>query len=121
MMKNNILNIESTSTTPEIHIDYEKGYMKISGKSLLDDVADFYYPITQRVKVIPNLVLDVDIEYLNSSSVFHLMVMITTELKLSSVTWYHHKDDEDIQETGINIQEIIEVENLGIEFNVIEK
>ncbi len=117
-MSENILKISSTVNTPEIFIDYDEKYAKFVGRSIPEDAYDFYFIITQKLKSVSDLTLDVDLEFLNSASLRFITYAITTELNLKMVTWYYLENDEDIKEKGKLIKDIMNKEHPTIIFDV---
>ena len=117
-MSENTLRISSTNMTPEVFIDYDEKYAKIVGRSIPEDAYDFYYIITQKLKSVSDLVLEVELEFLNSASMRFLTFAITSELNLKKVTWYYIEGDEDIEESGRLIKDIMNKENPDIDFEV---
>jgi hypothetical protein len=120
-MNNNIIRISPTNFTPEIIIDYDNHFVKFKGKSIPEDAYEFYYTITQKIKNITNLTLEVEFEYLNSASLRFLTFAINSELKLKKVIWYYNEEDFDIEEKGNLIKEIMNEQQPKVEFNVIKK
>lgn len=120
-MKENTVKIASTNFTPSIIIDYNKNYVKMEGRSIPEDAYDFYFIITQKLKSISDLTLEVDFEYMNSGSLRFLTIAIVSELNIKKVIWHHVKDDEDIEEKGKLIKEIMNKEQPKVEFILIEK
>jgi len=117
-MSENTLTISSTNMTPEIFIDYDEKYAKFVGRSIPEDAYDFYHIITQKLKSVSDLVLDIELEYLNSASLRFLTFSITSELNLKEVTWYYVEGDVDIEEKGRLIKDIMNKENPQVVFEV---
>jgi len=119
-MSENILIIKSTNITPEISVDYDEKYAKFEGKSIPEDAYDFYFNITQKLKNVSDLTLEIYFEYLNSASLRFITFSISSELNLKKVIWKYDKDDSDIEEKGRLIKDIMNKENPNVEFDVIE-
>jgi len=110
-MSENVLRISSTNFTPDIYIDYDEKFAKFVGKSIPDDAYDFYFTVTQKLKNVCDLSLEIDFEYLNSASLRFLIFAISSELNLKSVVWYHEDGDSDIEEKGRLIKDIMNKEH----------
>jgi len=119
-MNENIFKIESTNFTPNVEINYDEKYARIDGRSIPEDAYDFYFVITQKLKNVSDLVLDIELEYLNSASLRFINFAITSELNLKCVNWYYVKDDVDIEEKGRLIKDVMNKENPEVAFEMIE-
>ena len=112
--------IEGTDDTPEIVLDKENNIFKFSGKSLPEDVKEFYLPIiewlddysndpNEKTKVVFKM------EYFNSSSSKRIVDILTKfeEMKDKgfdiSVDWYYQDDDEDMQDAGEAFASIVDL------------
>jgi len=84
-MSENVLRISPTNFTPNIYIDYDEKFAKFVGKSIPEDAYDFYFIITQKLKSVSDLSLELDFEYLNSASLRFLTFAISSEFNLKSV------------------------------------
>jgi len=113
------LRISSSKNSPEIILD-PAGIIKIRGRSIHENVAEFFEPvdawITEYVKN-PAEVTSVDmaLEYFNSASA---KVFITLLQKITLVTlrhrrfifnWYYQEGDEDILERGEYFKVVLDV------------
>ncbi len=117
---------EGSAETPEIVLDKNTGQFIFSGKSLPENVKDFYKPILKWVEEYiqePNreTVLVIDLEYFNSSSskiIINIVELFAQIPKNNTgkliVNWYYNEDDEDIFEAGQSFSEIA-----GVPFNLI--
>lgn len=112
--------IEPTDDTPGIILDKEKNVFKFSGKSLPEDVAEFYNPILDWLMEYskdPNQETEVEfrMEYFNSASSKQILDILTifeeihNNGKKVNVKWYFQEDDEDMEEAGESYDEIIDV------------
>jgi hypothetical protein len=119
-MSDNTLRISSSNLTPEILIDYDDKFVSIVGKSVPEDAYDFYFTITQKLKNIKNLELDIYFEYLNSASLRFITFALSSELDIDKVTWKYEKDDVDIEEKGKLIKDIMNKEHPDVDFQVVE-
>lgn len=112
--------LEGAEDVPQICLDKEKGEFELTGKSLPEDVIEFYSPIfkwcEEYVKD-PNPVTDIKmkISYYNSASQRAIneffTVMKKAELRNSKVTvqWYYDVDDEEMLESGEEFADITQL------------
>ena len=122
-----VLNVSETEITPRIELDKEKGIFLIEGKSLPEDVKDFYNPVIEwfeEYKTIPNddthIVLD--FEYFNTASSKMILILLSKlrEVQKSgkrvNVTWKFPQYDVELEEAGEEFSEL-----LNIPFNFVPK
>lgn len=111
---------ESTEETPSVILDKEKGTFDISGKSFMEDVQEYYEPIISWLKEYrqnpnPETVFNFEVEYINTaSSKMFLDVLIELENihrdgNKVQVIWKYREDDEDMESTGYEFQEMFDV------------
>ncbi|WP_027000568.1 DUF1987 domain-containing protein [Eisenibacter elegans] len=111
-----VINSEGTEDTPKIILDKNNGIFEISGRSLPEDAAEFYDPVLQWLGEYgsspnPETVFIFKLEYFNTAS-SKLILDILSKLEGitgTSVLWYYHEDDEDMQEAGTEFSELVEV------------
>ena len=114
------LRIEQTDDSPEVILDQEGNIFEISGKSLPEDVVQFFQPILDwldeyRKKPKPYTRFDFKLSYFNtaSSKLILDILMILEEMKEEGkgvlVKWISLASDEDMQEAGREYQEMIDV------------
>jgi len=72
-------------------------------------------------KPAPQTAFDIQLEYFNTSSSKCLVEIFRRLEKINSqnivINWYYEEDDEDMQESGEDFKEIIDIE---IKLNVLE-
>lgn len=117
----NIYNLPKTSKTPEIFIDFDNKIITMKGRCIIEDAHTFFVNLIERIKNIDDLTYIFDLEYINSSSLKHIISMLKDYLKLYQVEWCYQEDDFDIQEKGLDIKYIIEELNPNIKFILTEK
>jgi hypothetical protein len=121
-MENLIL--KATDDTPEIIFDKKKGVFKITGKSLPEDVIEFYTPIFSWLEQYagnPNdeTLFQVQVSYFNSASqralneIFSILARIPVKGKKVEVEWYYNEDDDEMKETG---KEYADITNLPFHY-----
>ncbi len=111
-----ILNLEGTEDTPKIILDQTNGIFEISGRSLPEDTAEFYKPVLEWLDAYagspkPKTTFTFKLEYFNTAS-SKLILDILSKLESISgttVSWYFHEDDEDMEEAGTEFSELVEV------------
>ncbi len=111
-----IINLEGTEDTPKIILDHTNGIYEISGRSLPEDTAEFYKPVLEWLEAYsaspkPKTVFTFKLEYFNTAS-SKLILDILSKLESipgTTVSWYFHEDDEDMEEAGTEFSELVEV------------
>lgn len=112
------LYLEESIETPKVILDKGEGIFTFEGKSLPEDVKEFYRPILEWFDdyiLEPNSETEINIkfEYFNTSSSKMILVLmkklIDAKKKGSNVTinWHYPYDDEEIFEAGEEYAEII--------------
>lgn len=112
--------IKGTDDTPEIIFNKDEGVFSITGKSLPEDVIEFYTPVfswLEKYVADPLEVTNftVKIVYFNSASqralneIFTILCRLGMKDKQVEVVWYFHQDDEEIQEAGEEYAEITQI------------
>lgn len=100
---------EPKEDTPKVIFDKQKGIFELTGKSLPENVVDFYQPLydwlEQYIKE-PNeeTIIKLQIDYFNSAS--HkainqlLEILALIQVKKVLVRWHYLQEDEDMLESG---------------------
>jgi len=109
----NDLIIESTNNTPAINF-FADGRMNIKGRSLPENVKNFYSPLIEwassvNIQVIK---LDINLEYINSSSAKKILEFLqvldaNNNIKEITVNWFFEQEDEDVLECGQIFEEFL--------------
>jgi len=116
--------IPASEDTPEIEFDKASGVLKISGKSLPEDVIEFYSPVfswLEQYAADPNEETKVHVKvlYFNSASqralneIFAILSRVGVKGKKVEIEWYYHEDDDEMKETG---QEFADITSLKFQF-----
>lgn len=114
------IKIKETEDTPKVVFDPDNDFFEISGRSLPEDVANFYDPLLNWLEEYaesPNeeTIIDFKLEYFNTASSKALLDIL---MKLEAiyengskvlVKWYYPEDDEDMQEAGEEYSEIVDI------------
>ena len=113
------LRIAPTKNTPEVILNPE-GIIRIIGRSIHENVTDFFGPIedwvTEYIEVPAEVTcVDMNLEYFNSASAkifIHLLQKITyvsLKHKKFIFNWYYEDGDEDILERGEYFSSVLDV------------
>ncbi len=113
------LRIAPTKTSPEIILNPD-GIVKIRGRSIHENVTDFFTPVEDWISgyiLVPAEVtcVDLNLEYFNSASakvLIHLLQKITyvsLKHKKFIINWYYEDGDEDIYERGEYFASVLDV------------
>jgi hypothetical protein len=103
--------ILATDESPQIIFDPSRGMLDISGKSLPENINEFYDPLEQAVVKYtqspqPITAINFDLMYLNSSSTKRILTIIKYFEDLHAkgfkvvFNWYHSEFDEDMKDEG---------------------
>lgn len=115
-----VLSIKGTQETPEVLLDKEQGIFVIKGKSLPEDVKEFYNPILRWFEDYlqnPNkqTVLKVKMDYFNTASskmileIFESLQELFDKGNDVSIEWYYMADDEDMEDAGQDYSDLVKI------------
>jgi hypothetical protein len=113
------LRISPTKNTPEIILNPE-GIIRIKGRSIHENVADFFEPVEDWISTyitVPADITSVDLnlEYFNSASakvfihILQKITYVTLKHKKFILNWYYEDGDDDILERGEYFASILDV------------
>ena len=112
--------MKGTSETPGVLLDGMNGTFEISGRALVTDARTFFKPAIEWLQEYskaprPITRLTIKLEYLNNESSKVILDILTVLEKINgaSVHWYFKEDDEDMEEAG---EELAELVNIPFEF-----
>ncbi len=116
----NTLRIESTDDSPQVILDKENSVFEISGKSLPENVVEFYRPVMDWLQEYrkdpgPKTGLTLKLIYFNTASSKMILdiLMVLEEMAEAghevTVRWMSLKSDEDMQEAGKEYEEMVDV------------
>ncbi|HUW07870.1 MAG TPA: DUF1987 domain-containing protein [Williamwhitmania sp.] len=123
------LEVAETITTPAISFNSSTGRLFINGKSIPENVFDFYTPVLSWIDEYsstpnPQTVLELKLEYFNTSSskrIFDIMKrmekLAMSDLSKVTIIWYYEEDDEDIYFAGNDYKAIL---NQKVDFRMVE-
>jgi len=114
------LRIEHTDDSPEVILKPAEGLLAISGKSLPEDVVDFYQPVLDwlaeyRKNPSESTILQLKLHYFNTASsklildILMILEEMAEEGRKVLVKWLSLESDEDMQEAGQEYEEMVEV------------
>ena len=114
------LRIEQTDDSPSVVLDRETNQFEIAGKSLPEDVVDFYQPVLDwldlyRSEPNPKTEFNIKLIYFNtaSSKLILDILMVLEEMVEEGhavvIKWLSLDSDEDMQEAGREYEEMIDV------------
>jgi len=100
------INRNATNITPAVTFA-ENSKLLIKGRSIAEDVLKFYQPLIDWAGKlnISSLTVDINLEYVNSSSskkLFSLLKVLDTNTSIKDLTinWFYEEGDEDSLEKG---------------------
>jgi len=126
------LNIKGTPETPEVLFDPASNRFELSGKSLPEDVKEFYNPLLKWLKSYadspnPSTTLKIKMDYFNTASskmileLFEVLNEMHEAGKSVLIEWYYQEDDEDMQDAGADYADMLEVPFKMISFQSVSK
>jgi len=112
--------LEGSAKTPTVNFDGENGVMELRGRSIPENSIDFYKPLNEWIENYgnspkPNTVVDIKLEYFNTSSskcildLFKQLEKLNSKGTVVNVNWYFEEDDEDMEEAGEDYDAIIDL------------
>lgn len=112
--------LEGTNKTPQLDFNANEGRFLIAGRSIPENSIEFYKPLFEWLdnyvsQAKSNTILDVKLEYFNTSSskclveIFRKLEALQQKNDNVLINWFYEEDDEDMQESGEDFQEIIDV------------
>ena len=113
------LKLSATKSSPEIILN-PSGFIKIKGRSIHENIIDFFKPVeewvNEYIKIPADVTcLDISLEYFNSASaklLIHLFQKIShVQLKNKKfiINWYYEEGDEDILERGEYFSSVLKI------------
>lgn len=110
------LRIEGSDDTPVVILNKDKEVFEISGRSLPEDVLQFYEPVMEWINVYakdpnPITAFTFKLDYFNTASSKVLLDMLNRlkEIKGALIVWYYYADDEEILEAGKEFSEQVDI------------
>lgn len=110
------LHIVGTDDTPVVTLDKGKEVFEISGRSLPEDVLQFYEPVFEWIKAYskePNSVTTFafKLDYFNTASSKVLLDLLNRlkDIKGAKIVWHYYEDDEEILDAGKEFAEQVDI------------
>ena len=111
--------VEATKMTPQIILDVQNQTFSMTGNSRPENPMQFYKPMFDWLNAyIPTasdkLVFEVKMDYFNTSTskilldLFELFEKLATSKDIH-VIWYYQSDDEEMQEAGEELLDLVEL------------
>jgi hypothetical protein len=109
--------IKGNPNTPTIHLNPQKGILKIEGRSFPPEPKLFYTSLEEIIKYkewkLP-MNIQINLDYIETISSRYLLAFLKDLVKnysVNSIEWIFEEDDEDIQELGNLYAKILHVSN----------
>lgn len=114
-----IIKIDKTNISPDIIFDLNMNVINITGRLILENAISYFIDITDHLELFDdnNITLNIDVDYINSSSLSQLLKMIRNHPKIIIINWYYPEHDYDSRKTGEIFQKML----TNIEINIIVK
>lgn len=114
------LRIEPADDTPKVILDKENRQFEISGKSMPEDVVEFYQPVLDwlngyKKDPLDHTIFNVKLIYFNTASSKLLLdlLLLLEEIKNDggsvTVRWHSLKTDEDMKEAGEEYADMVDL------------
>ena len=118
------ISFQGNSSTPTVNLDFEKGLIEISGRSIPENALAFYKPIFEWIKEYQSkpqkkTIINLGIEYFNTSSSKAILQILNIFEQMQKdgfdivLNWLYK--DEDILEIGEDYQMLVH-----LHFNMIK-
>ena len=115
-----VLRIDPRDDSPLVVMDKDKGLFEISGKSLPEDVIDFYQPVLDWIKSynqdpLPKTIFSFKMVYFNTASSKLILDILMNLEDLAEkghdvlIKWHSLANDEDMQEAGVEYAEMVDL------------
>jgi hypothetical protein len=115
----NELRIPATKNSPEVILSPE-GMIRIKGRSIHENMFDFFKPVEEWVNEYIKMpadvtCIDMNLEYFNSASaklliqLFQKVSRVQLKNKKYIVNWYYEEGDEDILERGEYFSSVLKI------------
>ena len=121
IMSENVYYSARTRNFPEIFIDYENNVFKITGRCIMEDAHSFYVDLMERLSTMNDFKIIIELEYLNSSSLRHLIFLLASDLPISEIQWQYQEEDFDVEEKAEDVKHVVLQRKPNVIFNIIEK
>lgn len=123
-----IYRVDATQETPAVLLDKDKEILVLAGRSLPENVNDFYEPVLQWFREymqspLPKTVVNLKLEYFSTATsklLYDLMLQLE-ELQHKKykvvIKWHYPEGDEDIYQAGKEYAEMLDIPFQFQEYN----
>jgi hypothetical protein len=111
--------VEATKMTPQIELDPDKKVFSLTGNSRPENPMQFYKPMFEWLNAFfeetsEKMIFEVKMDYFNTSTSKILLDLFElfekfAESKDIHVIWYYQSDDEEMQEAGEELLDLVEL------------
>lgn len=114
--------IKASFNSPSVNFNAKKNQLTIKGRSIPENVADFYNPLEHWLNDYlatnpEKITFEVNLDYLNTHSSGRLLLLMKRIAKHRVnhkntevlITWFHEEDDDDMRELGEQIDSILKL------------
>jgi hypothetical protein len=111
--------VEATKMTPQIELDPDKKVFSLTGNSRPENPMQFYKPMFEWLNAFfeetsEKMIFEVKMDYFNTSTSKILLDLFElfekfAESKDLHVIWYYQSDDEEMQEAGEELLDLVEI------------
>jgi hypothetical protein len=120
------LHIQATENTPEIRLDFLKGELSITGRSIIKECLNFYDQLLQALDFycdnpVPITIAHIQLDYFGDFTsralleIFKKLEAIHLKKSDVSINWYYSYEDKVMRETGQDYEYL-----LSIPFRLVE-
>jgi hypothetical protein len=111
--------VEATKMTPQIELDPDEKVFSLTGNSRPENPMQFYKPMFEWLNAFfeetsEKMIFEVKMDYFNTSTSKILLDLFElfekfAESKDIHVIWYYQSDDEEMQEAGEELLDLVEL------------
>lgn len=123
------IRIEASDDSPLVILDKEQKHFEISGKSMPEDVVEYYQPVLNWLEdykkdPLPETVFIFKLIYFNTASsklIYDLLIAldeIAQSGKKVVIQWYAISTDEDMEEAGHEFASMVDLEFEHLKFDL---
>lgn len=116
-----VVKMQGSGYVPGIILDKESGKLEMTGRACPEDPLEFYQPVFDWLDEyaeapLDKTVFDFKLSYYNTATSKILMMLMQRLEELANdgndvlVRWHYPEDDEDMQESGEDYSEMVDVE-----------
>lgn len=124
-----LIQLDGTSDTPDVKLDPDNRHVRLAGRSLPEDVSEFYSPILKWLDdysktTSDKTIVEFQLDYYSSATSKMLLAIFYKLEKLKEngtdvlVKWFFPEDDEDIQDSGEMYADIVDLPFEHIRYSV---